>query len=59
MFHGFIYLTLRIFKFSVTILLMYVAFWDLDELHRRMDALLPGPGLHWPGSVQNEAAHIL
>jgi Vitamin K-dependent gamma-carboxylase len=39
-FHGFIYLTLPVFTFSATILLMYVAFWDPDEVHRRIDRLV-------------------
>lgn len=39
-FHGFIYLTLPVFTFTATILLTYVAFWDPDEVHRRIDLLL-------------------
>lgn len=39
-FHGVIYLTMSVYTFSVTMVLLYLAFVDPDEVHRRMDLLL-------------------
>lgn len=39
-FHGIIYLTMSVFTFSATIVLLYLAFLDPGQVHRAIDVLL-------------------
>jgi hypothetical protein len=39
-FHGIIYMTMAVFTFTATILLLYLAFFDPGEVHRGLDKLL-------------------
>lgn len=40
LFHGTIYLTMSVFTFSATIVLLYLAFLNPDQVHRAIDVLL-------------------
>ncbi len=43
-FHAGMYFALPVMTFSVTMILLYVAFFDADEVHQGIDRLLSSPG---------------